>query len=174
MGVPLPGELILITAAAFAAQGDLVIVNVVLAAWAGTIVGGTGGYWIGRHGGAIAIERYGHRFGLNETRVAKARVFFEEHGAKTVIIARFFAILRMIAGILAGATGMSLGLFALCNALGGLIWAVTFGALGYAFGQNLPLLEHYMQRGTLGALVAIVLGLIGIIAWRRWRSAPDP
>lgn len=174
MGVPLPGELILITAAAFAAQGDLTIVNVILAAWAGTIVGGTGGYWIGRHGGAIAIERFGHRFGLNEARVAKARVFFEEHGAKTVIIARFFAILRMIAGILAGATGMSFGLFSLCNAVGGLIWAATFGALGYVFGQNLPLLEHYMRRGSMGALVAIVLVVIGIIVWRRRRSVPAP
>ncbi len=172
MGVPLPGELVLIIAAAFAAQGDLTIVSVVLAAWAGTIVGGTGGYWVGRHGGAIAIERFGHRFGLTEKRIAKARVFFEDHGAKTVIIGRFFAILRMIAGILAGATGMSFGLFTVCNAVGGLIWAVTFGALGYVFGQNLPLLEHYLRRGTLGTLIVFVLAVIAILIWRRRRSAP--
>ncbi len=174
MGVPLPGELVLVTAAAFAAQGDLTIINVVLAAWAGTIVGGTGGYWIGSRGGAIAIERFGHRFGLTEKRVAKARTFFEQHGAKTVIIARFIAILRMIAGILAGATGMSFGLFTVCNAVGGLIWAATFGALGYLFGQNLPLLEHYLRRGSLGSLIAFAVAVIAFLIWRRRRSAQAP
>ncbi|MGI8509642.1 MAG: DedA family protein [Gemmatimonadaceae bacterium] len=174
MGVPLPGELVLVTAAAFAAQGDLTILNVVLAAWAGTIVGGTGGYWIGSRGGAIAIQRYGHRFGLTEIRVAKARTFFEQHGAKTVIIARFIAILRMIAGILAGATGMSFGLFTVCNAAGGLIWAATFGALGYVFGQNLPLLEHYLRRGSLGTVVAAAVVIIAFVIWRRRRSDPAP
>lgn len=174
MGVPLPGELVLVTAAALAAQGDLTIVGVVLASWAGTIIGGTGGYWIGHRGGATAIRRFGHWFGLTEKRVAKARTFFEEHGAKTVIIARFIAILRMIAGILAGATGMSFGLFTVCNAIGGLLWSATFAALGYAFGANLPLLEHYIRKASLGTLVAIVVAVVAIWIWRRRRAARVP
>lgn len=171
MGVPLPGELVLVTAGAFAAQGEITLLNVILASWLGTILGGTGGYWIGRHGGATAIKRFGHYFGLTDAGLAKARLFFDQHGAKTVIIARFIALLRIIAGILAGATGMSFGLFTVCNALGGLIWSVVFGVLGYLFGQNLPLLEHYMRRGSIGAGIMALVAIAVILIWKRRRSS---
>lgn len=170
MGLPVPGEIILVTAAALAAQGELSITEVAIGAWMGTIAGGTGGYWIGRTGGLAMIRKVGRWAGLNDKREAKARSFFERHGAKTIIIARFIAVLRMIAGILAGAAEMSFVLFTICNALGGLLWSVTFTALGYEFGRNLPLLEHYLRRWSLVVLAAAVLA-IGIWALRRRRRA---
>ena len=172
MGVPLPGELVLLTAAAFAAQGALHPVGVVIAAWVGTLIGGTGGYWLGRTGGLALVVRYGPWFGLTKRRVVWARGFFESHGAKTVLVARFVAVLRMIAGILAGVTRMRFVVFSIANAVGGLLWAAAFGALGYVFGRNLPLLEHYLRRFTALALVLTVLVVLALIwRWRRQRAA---
>lgn len=171
MGVPLPGEVVLLTGAAFAAQGHLDIRGVVLASWIGTILGGTGGYWVGRTGGAPLLTRHGHWVGLNPARIAWAHDFFDRHGAKTILIARFVAVLRMIAGILAGITRMSFAVFCIANAIGGILWSVAFGALGYIFGSNLPLLEHYLRRFSLAALVLAVIVAVGMWQWRR-RPAP--
>jgi membrane protein DedA with SNARE-associated domain len=172
MGAPLPGEVVLLTGAAFAAQGHLDIVGVVIASWIGTLLGGTGGYWIGRVGGAPLLARYGHWVGLNPTRVAWAHDYFERHGAKTVLVARFVAVLRMIAGLLAGITRMSFGVFTLANAVGGALWSIAFGALGYIFGRNLPMLESYLRRFSLGAFVLAVIVAIGMWLWRRRRPTP--
>ena len=163
MGLPLPGEIVLLTASALAAEGDLNIVTVVLAAWFGTVAGGTGGYWIGRFGGMAVLHRHGRWVGMNPQRLATAHGFFERHGARTIIVARFVAILRMIAGIVAGAAGMSFGVFEICNAIGGLLWAAAFAALGYSFGRELPRLEHYLRGGAFALLAVLVIA--GVIVW---------
>lgn len=172
MGAPLPGEVVLLTGAAFAGQGHLDIVGVVLASWVGTLLGGTGGYWIGRTGGAPLLSRYGHWVGLNPVRVVWAHEYFERHGAKTIVIARFVAVLRMVAGLMAGITRMSFGEFSVANAVGGALWSVAFGALGFVFGRNLPMLEHYLRRFSIGALMLAVVVAIGMWLWRRRRPAP--
>lgn len=163
MGLPLPGELVLLTAGALAAQGDFSIVTVMLAAWIGTIAGGSGGYWIGRTGGVALIRKYGRWIGFSESREAATRSFFQGNGARTIIIARFVAVLRMLASVLAGSAGMSFGLFSVCNAFGGLIWSAAFGAIGYYFGSQLPLIEQYLHRGSLAILAA--LAIIAAIFW---------
>jgi len=175
MGFPLPGEIVLLTASALAAEGDLSIVTVVLAAWLGTILGGTGGYWIGRFGGMALLHRHGRWVGMSPERLAATHGFFERNGVRTIIVARFVAILRMIAGIVAGAAGMSFGVFELCNAIGGLLWATTFAALGYSFGRELPRLEHYLRGGAF-TLLAVLL-IAGVVVWlyrRRQRTVVKP
>jgi LPXTG-motif cell wall-anchored protein len=163
MGFPLPGEIVLLTASALAAEGDLNIVTVVLAAWIGTIAGGTGGYWIGRFGGMALLNRHGRWIGMNPQRVALAHSFFERNGVRTIIVARFVAILRMVAGIVAGAAEMSFGVFEICNTIGGLLWAATFATLGYSFGHELPRLERYLRGGAFTLLGALLLG--GVLVW---------
>jgi membrane protein DedA with SNARE-associated domain len=172
MGFPLPGEIVLLTAGGLAAEGDLAIVSVMIAAWIGTIAGGTGGYWIGRTGGIALVRRYGRWFGLTEKAEGIAREFFERNGARTIIIARFVAILRMIAGILAGSVEMPFGLFSLCNAVGGLLWSVTFAILGYLFARNLHALEHYLRRGSFGILLLLAIVVAGIWFYKRRRRTP--
>jgi membrane protein DedA with SNARE-associated domain len=171
MGFPLPGEIVLLTASALAAQGDLNIVTVVLAAWIGTVAGGTGGYWIGRFGGMPLLHRYGRWVGMNPQRLAAAHGFFERNGVRTIIVARFVAILRMIAGIVAGAAEMSFGVFEICNAIGGLLWATAFAALGYSFGRELPRLERYLRGGAFTLLGVVVVGGLLLWAYRRRQAA---
>ncbi len=166
LGIPLPGETALVTAAALAALGHLSIYAVVATAVAAAIIGDTGGYWIGRKGGIALVRRYGRFIHLNESHLERTRRFFERHGPKTVFIGRFIALLRAWAAVLAGAARMPYGTFLLYNALGAVCWAVVVGALGYVFGRNLPQLEHSVGQASLAGvlLVALVVGLA--LGWR--------
>jgi undecaprenyl-diphosphatase len=166
LGIPLPGETALVTAAAFAALGHLSIYWVVATAVAAAILGDNGGYWIGRTGGIAFVRRYGRFFHLSEAQLERTRGFFERHGPKTVFIGRFIALLRTWAAVLAGVARMPYATFLLYNALGGICWSVIFGTLGYVFGRNLPQLEHYIGQASLAGslLVALVVGLV--LGWR--------
>lgn len=167
MGIPLPGETALVTAAAFAARGHLSIVGVVAVATAAAILGDNGGYWIGRTGGIALVHRYGHVLHLDQRKLARLRAFFARHGAKAVFIGRFVPLLRMWAAFLAGTGGMPYGRFAVCNALGAGAWAALFGTLGYVFGRNLPTLERYVGQASLaGALLAALVAVLVLLLRR--------
>src|SRR5436309_3461690 len=166
LGIPLPGETALVTAAALAAGGHLSIYAVVATAVAAAIIGDNGGYWIGRAGGIPLRRRYGRFIHLTASHLERPRHFFERHGPKTVFIGRFIALLRTWTAVLAGAARMPYGRFMLYNALGAVCWAGAVGALGYVFGRNLPRLEHYMGQASLAGalLVALIVGLV--LGWR--------
>jgi membrane protein DedA with SNARE-associated domain/membrane-associated phospholipid phosphatase len=168
-GIPLPGETALVSAAAFAASGRLDIVAVIAAAAAGAIVGDNAGYWLGRTGGVALLHRHGRRVGLDEAKIARAHRFFERHGAKTVFLGRFIALLRSWAAVLAGVGHMPYRTFTMYNALGGVVWATIFGTLGYLFGQNLPRLERYAGQAALATVLLIALA---VLVWllSRWFS----
>src|SRR5437870_5069544 len=151
LGIPLPGETALVTAAALAAGGDLSIYAVVPTAVAAAVIGDNGGYWIGRKGGIALVRRYGRFLHLNEAHLERARHFFERHGPPTVFMGRFIALLRTWTAVLAGAARMPYGRFMLYNALGAVCWAGVVGALGYVFGRNLPRLEPSMAQASLAA-----------------------
>ena len=173
IGLPLPGETALITAAAVAAQSHrLSILGVILASFVGAVGGGVGGYWIGSAGGLPFLEQHGRMIGMTNERIARARMFFTEHGPKAVFFARFVAILRIFAGLFAGVTHMRPGIFLLWNALGALAWSILFGVLGYVFGNNLPRLEHLVGRTSL--IVFVIVVLVGIFAWHHRSSIANP
>jgi membrane protein DedA with SNARE-associated domain/membrane-associated phospholipid phosphatase len=165
-GVPVPGETALVTAAALAGRGTLSIGGVIIAGCIGTIAGGHAGYWLGLRGGTPFLARYGRWIRLTPPRLEKTHRFFEQHGAKTVMLGRFVAFLRSFVGIFAGISRMPMRVFATYNALGGSIWVVSFSVLGYVFGRNLPRLVHYIGRVSLllAVLIAVVAGVV--ILWR--------
>src|SRR3989441_8190019 len=173
LGIPLPGETALVTAAALAALGHLSISAVIATAVAAAIIGDNGGYWIGREGGLALVRRYGRVLHLNELHLARAHTFFERHGPKAVFLGRFIALLRTWAAVLAGAAHMPYGTFMLYNALGAVCWAVIVGTLGYVFGRNLPQLERYLGQASLAGvlLVALVVGLA--FGWRWFATNRD-
>lgn len=169
-GVPLPGETALVTAAAYAAIGQLNIFGVIGAAATGAIVGDNAGYWLGRKGGIALVRRYGRHVGLSDAKLDRAHAFFERHGAKTVFIGRFVALLRSWAAALAGVACMPYRTFTLWNALGGVAWASLFGALGYAFGRNLPRLERYAGQVSLAIVLLAALGVFVFLTMRWFRE----
>ncbi len=170
LGIPLPGETALVTAAAVAASGHLSIYIVIATAAAAAIVGDNGGYWIGRKGGLALVRRYGGFVHLNESDIHRAQGFFDRHGPKTVFIGRFIALLRTWAAVLAGVGEMRYGIFMAYNAAGGITWSVIFGALGYIFGRNLPQLEHYIGQASLALVLSGTL-FTGLVLGARWFQA---
>ncbi len=166
VGVPIPGETILLLGAAYAGTGKLSVWGVIGAAAAGAIIGDTIGYEIGKHGGRVLLERYGKLLYLNPQHLERAETFFSRYGDKTVFFGRFIAVLRTFSAFLAGVNRMPYRRFVLYNAAGGIIWALTFGLLGAAFGSQWPLIERWAGRaGLLIAGILVVIGL-AIIIWR--------
>lgn len=175
LGVPLPGEIALVTAAAYASSGHISIFVVIALAALGAIVGGVLGYWIGIKGGLPLVTRYGAYIGVRKSHVDRAHAFFERNGSKTILFGRFIAILRTWAAIVAGAAAMSFTKFVTYNTIGSIVWAIVFGWLGYYFGRDLPLLEKYISRASFGVLIlgAIVIAILFVIKGRKSNaSAP--
>ena len=160
MGLPLPGEAILIAAAIYAGKtGGLNIVEVIAATAAGAIVGDNIGYWIGREIGFPVLLRYGRYIGLTEPRIKLGQYLFMQHGGKIVFFGRFIALLRVLAALLAGVNRMSWPRFFIANAAGAILWATAFGLGAYTLGEDV---EHLTRPAAL-ALGATGLALL--IAW---------
>lgn len=170
-GLPLPGETAVVTAAAFAARGSLSVVGVVLATTIGAVLGGSGGYWVGRIGGRGLLVRQGHWIRLDADRLTRTEKYFERHGMKTVFLARFIALLRIFGSLMAGVAHMPFLTFTAVNLAGGLLWAVTFSTAGFVFGKNLSKLDEYL--GEIGiVLLVLVAGGYLVYRWRAKRAGP--
>jgi membrane protein DedA with SNARE-associated domain len=165
IGVPVPGETMLIVAALYAGSThNLSIVLIVLAAAAGAIVGDNIGYAVGRHGGWPLLKRHGHKVGIDERRLKLGRYMFLTHGGKVVFFGRFVSILRTYAAALAGANHMPFKRFFSFNASGGLIWAAIYG-FGYYFAANL--LKQLDTPVTITLIVVAVIVLAGFFVFIR-------
>lgn len=159
IGIPFPGETMLLVAAIDAGKThQLSIVLVILAATCGAILGDNLGFWIGREGGYLLLRRYGRYIGFNERRVKVGLYLFRKHGGKIVFFGRFVAVLRAWAAFLAGVNRMQWSRFLLFNALGGIVWATLYGLGGYFLGE-----EIHRLTGPVGT-VTIVLAVLIIIA----------
>ncbi len=170
LGVPLPGEIALVTAAAYASSGRISIFIVIALAAIGAIVGGVLGYWIGIKGGLPLVTRYGAYVGVRKSHVDRAHAFFERNGSKTILFGRFIAILRTWAAIVAGAAAMSFTKFVTYNTIGSIVWAIVFGWLGYYFGRDLPLLEKYISRASFGVLILATIVIVILVVIKRKKS----
>ena len=143
MGLPLPGETVLVLAAIYAATEPSFNVWVVIAVAAfGAILGDNAGYWLGLRYGYALLLQYGSRIGMFEARIKLGQYLFLKHGAKVVFLGRFVALLRILAAFLAGVNRMPWLASLTANASGGVIWAAVFGIGGYFFGILLLQLHH--------------------------------
>ena len=175
VGLPLPGETAMLTAAALAARGHLSIVGVIVAASIGVVIGGSLGYWIGQTAGQVVVVRYGKWIGVTPARLEQTQQFFARYGARAVLVGRFVPIVRILASIVAGISNMPFARFSIYNAIAGVVWSVIFGLLGFEFGHNLPVLED--RLGEIGIAAAIVVGVAaaGFLIWRHFRKEkPTP
>ena len=159
MGLPLPGETILVLAAIYAATEPNFNVGVVITVAAfGAIVGDNAGYWLGLRYGYPLLLRYGERVGMFEARIKLGQYLFLKHGAKVVFFGRFVALLRMLAAFLAGVNRMPWRAFLIANAGGAIIWAAVFGIGGYFFGKLLLQLHHALAPIVFALVLAAFFG----------------
>jgi membrane protein DedA with SNARE-associated domain len=163
-GVPVPGETILLIAGYFASTGEFHLGLVMLIAATGAVGGDNIGFAIGHHYGRTFLLRVGRFFFLTPKRLAHMENFFERHGNKTILIARFITGLRVFAALLAGASKMPWRVFIVFNVAGAVLWSVVITMLGYLFGQSLPLLIKWVGRSGTILLICAIVG--GLIVWR--------
>jgi membrane protein DedA with SNARE-associated domain len=172
LGVPLPGEIVLVSAALLSSRHELPVnpIGVGAAAVIGAVLGDSTGYTIGRRLGLPLFDRLGRRFPnhFSPGHVMFAERLFERWGARAVFLGRFIALLRILAGPLAGALKMRYPRFLVANVAGGICWAGGTTGLVYYAGVAA---ERWLTRFSWIALVAaVVCGVIAAIFLRERAS----
>jgi membrane protein DedA with SNARE-associated domain len=161
LGIPVPGETMLVTAAIYAGTtGRLSIFWVIVAASAGAIVGDNIGYVIGRTGGYRLLRRYGRYIRLEENRLRLGQYLFRKHGPKVVFFGRFVSVLRIFAAFLAGVNHMHWRLFLIFNAAGGIIWSTIYGVAAFLLGRQLLQLSGRVDLALAILGVAVIVTVI--------------
>jgi membrane-associated protein len=170
IGFFLPGDSLLVTAGLLASQPDFGL-NVY---WLGTIlsiaavVGDQVGYSIGRATGPRIFTREDSIF-FHKKHLIRAAEFYEKHGGKTIIIARFMPIVRTFAPVVAGAAQMNYRRFVMFNVVGGIVWVWSMLLTGYWLGRYVPGIDKHIEKVIL---VVIFLSILpGIIHWLKERKA---
>jgi membrane-associated protein len=161
IGFFLPGDSLLVTAGILAAAGVLDIRWLILFATIAAIVGDQTGYFIGRRAGEALVKRY-EKFRLH---LERAHAFYEKHGPKTIVLARFVPIIRTFVPAVAGAAAMNYGTFVIYNILGGIFWVFSTCLLGYGLGRTIPSIDRYLHL-VIGIVVFLSI-LPSIFEWRK-------
>lgn len=166
VGLPLPGETVLITAALYAGTThNLNIVIVAVVASAAAVIGDNLGYVLGRTAGDRLVTRFGTRLHLTAGRLAVGEYLFARHGAKVVFFGRFVSVLRTGAAFLAGLNRMPWRSFAAANTAGGVFWACLYSAGAYYLGASSA---TFGSASTIvGIALSSVVTVVLIVAGRR-------
>ena len=162
----LPGDSLLFVAGAIAAAGGMNIHLLVVLLIVAAVLGDAVNYAVGHYLGPRVFRSRGSRW-LNPRHLERAHAFYERHGGKTIIIARFMPIIRTYAPFVAGGASMSYPRFALYNVTGAALWVVSLGYAGYFFG-NIPVVKNNL---TLVIIAIIILSVMpGVIEYLRHRN----
>ena len=166
-GFFLPGDSLLVTAGLLISQNlplDLATMGVLLTAAA--ILGDNTNYWIGRLSGPRIFAKDDSLF-FKRKHLLRAAEFYERHGAKTVVLARFMPIIRTFAPLVAGAAGMNYRTFVTYSVLGGIAWIWSMLLIGYFLGSRFPGVSAHLEKVIL--LVIFLSILPGILSWLKAR-----
>lgn len=167
----LPGDSLLFAAGAFAALGSLKVEWLYVLLSVAAIAGDTVNYWIGHYVGPKVFHREDVRF-LNRKYLDRTHEFYEKHGGKTIILARFIPIIRTFAPFVAGIGRMTYGHFISYNVIGGLTWIAIFLFGGYYFG-NIPVVKNNFTLVILAIIfVSVLPGVIEFLN-QRYRSSQE-
>ena len=170
VGFFLPGDSLLVTAGLLASQKQIVNFDIALLGLllsVASIIGNTVGYYIGRVTGPRLFTRENSLL-FNRKHLERAHAFYERHGGKTIIIARFMPIVRTFVPVVAGMGQMEYRRYTVYNIVGGLAWIWSMLLIGYFLGHYIPGIGDHIE---LVILVVIFLSFLpGIIAWLRSRG----
>ena len=169
-GVPVPGETVLVAGAVYAGTGRLNVVLVGLIAFSAAIIGDNIGFAIGHFGGRPLAERFGRYVLLTPERLDRATAFFQRHGGKIVVVARFVEGLRQANGIIAGIARMHWAKFLLFNAFGAALWVAVWTSIGYLAGSHIDTIYNTATRYQTYFAVAVGLVILALIARAVWRA----
>ncbi|WP_030901474.1 DedA family protein [Streptomyces sp. NRRL F-5126] len=168
LGIPLPGEIVLVAAALLASQQGHINPYILAAcASAGAVAGDSTGYLIGRKGGRPLLAWLARKFPkhFGESQVGTAERSFEKWGMWAVFFGRFVALLRIFAGPLAGVLKMPYWKFLTANLLGGVVWAGGTTLIVYEVGK---VAEAWLKRFSyLGLVLAVVIGVASMLVVKR-------
>lgn len=151
LGFFLPGDSLLFTAGFLASQGYLNIWVLAVITFIAAILGDNFGYAMGKKFGPKVFKRE-DSFLFHRDHLERARIFYEKHGGKTIVFARFLPVIRTFVPILAGVGNMKYKNFVFFNILGAVIWAIGMAWLGYFLGNTIPNADQY--------IVPIVIAII--------------
>ena len=151
----LPGDSLIFISGAFAAKGDLNIFLILIIFSSAAILGDSANYFIGRKTGKSVYRSSTGRF-VKPTHIEKTQMFFNRHGGKTIIIARFMPIVRTFAPFVAGAGKMDYTKFLTYNIIGGLLWVFLLSFAGFFFG-NLPVVQQNLSAVIYGIIVVSLM-----------------
>jgi len=163
----LPGDSLLFAAGTFAALGALELWRLWLLLLAAAVIGDSVNYWIGRKGGGWLVQRFDGRL-IRRAHLEQAHRFYEKHGPKMVILARFVPIVRTFAPFISGLSRMSYAKFLAFDVLGGTLWVSLFVFGGFFFGNIPTVREHF----SLVILAIVILSLVPM-AYEIWRARRD-
>ncbi|HET7712817.1 MAG TPA: VTT domain-containing protein [Thermoanaerobaculia bacterium] len=173
IGFFLPGDSLLVTAGLFAAKGDLNIVFLNLLLMTCAILGDATGYYIGKKLGP-ALFRREDSFFFKKKHLIATQQFYERHGGKTIIIARFVPIIRTFAPVVAGVAEMSYRRFAAFNIIGGIGWVFSMTMVGYGLLKIFPEAEKHIHIIIVVVIfLSILPGIIEILR-AKMRKEPEP
>ncbi|MCB9834695.1 VTT domain-containing protein [Candidatus Nomurabacteria bacterium] len=156
IGFMLPGDSLLFTAGFLASQGFFNIFFLSIATFIGAVAGDSVGYSFGKRVGPRIFERKDSMI-FKKSHLIKAQGFYEKHGGKAIIIARFMPIIRTFAPILAGVSGMHYKRFLIFNLIGAVLWAIGITWLGFILGSTIPQAEEYLLPTTIVIVIISVL-----------------
>jgi len=173
-GLPVPGETILLTASFLAfSEHRLHLPSIIAVGVLAATVGDNLGYLIGHYGGRPLLARYGKYLLIRPETINRGEQMFKRFGSGLVLVARFIAGLRVVAGPLAGILRMHWRKFALFNFLGALLWVTTISVAGYLFGRHWSRLAEVLKNVNIVIFVAAVV-IIAILWWHRRKQKSSP
>jgi membrane protein DedA with SNARE-associated domain len=172
LGIPLPGETALITAALYAGHTHRLSPWLIFAvAAAAAIIGDNIGFWIGDKGGYPLARRYGSKVRLDERKLKIARYLFDRHGGKVVFFGRFVSVLRTYAAFLAGTSKMRWWRFLPANAAGGILWAALYTWAAYLAGDAFQRASSTITWVLGGAAVLAIVAVLLLVRRQTGRLA---
>jgi membrane protein DedA with SNARE-associated domain len=174
--LPLPSELVMPPAGYLAAQGRMDPVLAVLSGTVGSILGALFNYWFAVTVGEPFLRRFGKYVLLRERHLDRSEAFFARHGEISTFIGRLLPVLRHLISIPAGMARMPLGRFVAFTGLGASIWCTVLVYIGWFVGRHETALQEgvvkaYSTQAVLYMLPALVLLLVGYVAWQRRRKS---
>lgn len=158
VGFLLPGDSLLFTVGVVAGAGHLDIVTIIVLLTVAAIVGDGAGYYLGRSAGPLVFSRPDSRW-FKKEHLQRTREFYEKHGGKTIIYARFIPIIRTFAPFVAGVANMSYSRFLSFNVFGGIGWVVLLTMMGYYLG-DFEIVRKNFEKVILGIIVISVAPVV--------------